>query len=122
MEADTSSKQPDVKPKYTTSENIDIIMESVIERGIGESEKYPDPEYSDGDWDMEADTSSKQPAKKVDDRRKKKPNKRPGSPNSGMSDMFSGPQHFTANTQTPPKQKMKRIPNISQPTHKLLLS
>merc|ERR1711874_171940 len=36
-----------------------------------------------------------------------------GSP-STMSDMFSAPQHFTANTKTPPKQKMARIPKITE--------
>merc|ERR1719348_2276568 len=36
----------------------------------------------------------------------------PGSP-STMSDMFSAPQHFTANTKTPPK-KMARIPKITE--------
>ena len=67
----------DLKPKYTTSENIDLIMETVIERGLIESEKYPDPEYSDGDWDMEAGESggSKQPPPKKEDKRKtRKPN------------------------------------------------
>jgi len=103
--------QRDLKPKYTTSENIDLIMEAVIQRGIRESEKYPEPEYSDGDWDMEADTPPKAPPPKKPKGRPPKATKRAASP--GMSDILSAPQHFTANTKTPQK-KMARIPKITE--------
>merc|ERR1712142_935222 len=107
--------QKDLKPKYTTTENIDLIMEAVIERGLIESEKYPEPEYSDGDWDMDPGESGSKQQPKKEDKRKRKPNVKKGGPGSPgtMSDMFSAPQHFTANTKTPPK-KMARIPKITE--------
>merc|ERR1712142_946523 len=96
--------QKDLKAKYTTSENIDLIMEAVIERGLIESEKYPEPEYSDGDWDMDPGESGSKQQPKKEDKRKRKPNVKKGGPGSPstMSDIF--------------------LPlNTSQPTQKLPL-
>jgi len=118
-----SRKDIDVKPKYTTSENIDKIMDAVIERGIRETGRHGGNahDYYDGDADVEMAETPKPVVVKKEERRGR-PKKNKDAPpaaaaaakkTSDASDLFSAPQHFTANQKTPPK-KTPRIPKITE--------
>ena len=111
------------KVNYTSGENIEVIMDAVIERGIRETSRHGGSvvDYSDGDADVEMGEPAKPVVIKTEGEkrgRKKGPmsvNKRQESP-----DLFSAPQHFTANAKTPPK-KTGRIPKIPKITEKVTL-
>ena len=104
------------KANYTSGENIEVIMDAVIERGIKETSRHGGSvvDYSDGDADVEMGEPAKPVVVKTEGEkrgRKKAPvvSKKQDSP-----DLFSAPQHFTANAKTPPKKKMSRIPKITE--------
>lgn len=104
------------KANYTSGENIEVIMDAVIERGIRETSRHGGSvvDYSDGDADVEMGEPAKPVVVKTEGEkrgRKKAPvvSKKQDSP-----DLFSAPQHFTANAKTPPKKKMSRIPKITE--------
>ena len=109
--------------RYTTSDNIERIMDAVIERGMKETSRHggaKNPDYSDGDADVEmaADVKPVIIKKEGDKRPPGRPKKNAGaaaaSKKNEASDLFSAPQHFTASAKTPPKQKMARIPKITE--------
>ena len=104
--------------KYTSGENIEAIMDAVIEKGIRETSRHGGSAVaysSDGDADVEMGEQAKPVVVKTEGEkrgRKKGPvaaNRKPDS-----ADLFSAPQHFTANAKTPPKKKMSRIPKITE--------
>jgi len=104
---------PDIKPRYTTPENIDRVMDAVIERGLKASEKQNKADQSDDEFEPPLDV--KPVIKKEDNKKgKKKPNVAVKKPPTESSDLFSSPQHFTANAKTPEKKKMSRIPKITE--------
>jgi len=66
----------DIKPIMSSPAKIDAVLESVIQRGIRDSQNYPEPLYSDGDYvddDNPTQFMMKTPEKK--ERKKRKPNK-----------------------------------------------
>ena len=109
-----SRKDVDVKPKYTTPENIDKVITAVIERGIKETSGR-NVNDSDGEADLEFGEPVKPVVVKKENRgRKPKAATAVAAKKNESSDLFSAPQHFTANAKTPPKQKMSRIPKITE--------
>ena len=122
-------KGHDVKPNYTSSENIEVIMNAVIERGLKETSRHGGSvvDYSDGDADVEMGEPAK-PVVVKNEGEKRGRKKGPGATNKRQEspDLFSAPQHFTANAKTPPKKKMPKIPKITEkvtlPSHNSLMS
>ena len=109
----------DVKPKYTTGENIEKIMNAVIERGVRETSRHGGsaaPDYSDGDADIEMGEPGKPVIVKKEDNKRgsRKRTSAAAARRQESPDLFSAPQHFTANAKTPPKQKLNRIPKITE--------
>ena len=109
--------------KYTTSENLERIMDAVIERGMKETSRHGgrvNPDYSDGDADVEMSDVKPVIVKKEGEKRgrpRKNVAAAAGSSAANRkneSELFSAPQHFTAHAKTPPKQKMARIPKITE--------
>jgi len=108
--------------KKDESSVLDTVMESVIQKGIRESERLPKVEpTSDSDgWEAPDDAAPAAKAKKEPEKKKpaaKKANKKNQGhqgPPPAMSDLFSAPQHFTAGGASP-KAKMARIPKNKDP-------
>ena len=108
-----SKKGSDVKPKYTTSENIERLMDAVVERGMKAYDSQVSRDQSDDE--LEPPLDMKPPIKKEDKKSRKRPPASAKKPPAESSDLFSAPQHFTAGAaKTPPKQKLSRIPKITE--------
>ena len=104
--------------KYTSGENIEAIMDAVIEKGIRETSRHGGSAVaysSDGDADVEMGEQAKPVVVKTEgEKRGRKKGPVAANRKQDSADLFSAPQHFTANAKTPPKKKMSRIPKITE--------
>merc|ERR1719452_221981 len=93
-------------------------MDAVIEKGIRETSRHGGSAVaysSDGDADVEMGEQAKPVVVKTEgEKRGRKKGPVAANRKQDSADLFSAPQHFTANAKTPPKKKMSRIPKITE--------